>query len=117
MEILAVVGDLLLSSKITGELEPAGHAVKVLPNPSAALVHAHSQKPGAAIVDLGLDHGDPIELIRILKNELGLPVLAFGSHVDQESFEKAASVGCDKVVARSQFFGNINELVESIGTN
>lgn len=114
MQILAVVDDLLLSSKITGELA-AGHSVRILTNPSAALVHAQTTRPAAAIVDLGLAHGDPVELIRILKNELGIPVVAFGSHVDRAILEKAVGVGCDKVVPRSQFFGNISEIVGSLG--
>ncbi len=102
--ILAVVEDLLFTSKITGALEPMGCSVQVIPDPSAAIAHARSSKPTLVIVDLGIERGDPFELINALKTELSLPVLAYTRHTDTSGQQKAKTLGCDKVVARSELF-------------
>ena len=115
MNILAVVDDLLFTSKISGALEPAGHSVKVLSSPAAALIHTHTHRPDLVIVDLGVQGGDPIDMIRILKTELALPVLAFTRHTDLDGQQRASEWGCDRVVARSEFFLDINAIVGSMG--
>ena len=114
MEILAVVDDLFLSSKITGPLEANGHSVKIIPDPAAALSHAESRHPALVIIDLGLQNGDPFEMIRLLKTNGSTPVLAYTRHTDLEGQRKAGELGCDKVVVRSEFFDNINVIVGNI---
>src|SRR3972149_5961140 len=96
--LLAVVDDLLFHSKIQGLLSPHGYAVKVIPDPVAAADHARRQRPALVIIDLGLGHGDPF--------------LAYPRHTDLTGMQKAMALGCDKVVARSEFFDNIAILVE-----
>ncbi|HLB03171.1 MAG TPA: response regulator [Nitrospiria bacterium] len=112
--LLAVVDDLLFHSKIQGLLSPHGYTVKVIPDPVAAADHARRQRPALVIIDLGLGHGDPFELIKVIKGELALPVLAYTRHTDLTGMQKAMALGCDKVVARSEFFDNIAILVESL---
>lgn len=41
-------------------------------------------------------------------------VLAYTRHTDLTGMQKAMALGCDKVVARSEFFDNIAVLVESL---
>ena len=114
--ILAVVEDLLFTSKITGALEPMGRSVKVISDPSAAIAHARSSKPTLVIIDLGIERGDPFELINALKAEMSLPILAYTRHTDTSGQQKAKTLGCDKVVARSEFFANIGVIVGSLNT-
>ena len=115
--ILAVVEDLLFTSKITGALEPMGRSVKVIPDPLAAMAHARTKRPSLVIVDLGLERGDPFELIKALKTEMSLPVLAYTRHTDIGGQQRARDLGCDKVVARSEFFGNLSTIVGSLDQN
>jgi DNA-binding response OmpR family regulator len=112
--ILAVVDDLLFSSKITGALEPMGYSLQVIPDPLAAMAHARTNKPGLVIVDLGLERGDPFELIKALKTEISLPVLAYTRHTDSGGQQRAKDLGCDKVVVRSEFFNDIGNVVGSL---
>lgn len=114
MEIVAVVDDLLSSSKITGSLQPHGHKVRVLGNPGPALDYIRSSKPGLVIIDLGLNLGNPFEVIRSIKRQSDLPILAYTNHTDRDGIEKATSLGCDKVVARSTFFDTMPYLVGSL---
>ena len=37
--------------------------------------------------------------------------IGFGSHVDRERLEQATAAGCDEVMARSEFFRRIEELL------
>jgi DNA-binding response OmpR family regulator len=111
--ILAVVDDLLFASKITGALEPTGYSLQVIPDPLAATAHARTKRPSLVIVDLGLERGDPFELIKALKTEMSLPVLAYTRHTDINGQKRAIALGCDKVVARSEFFSNIPIIVGS----
>lgn len=112
MEIVAIVDDLLFSSKITGSLQPHGHKVKVLGSPGPALDYIRSSKPGLVIIDLGLNLGNPFELIQNIKKEDDLHILAYTNHTDKEGIEKATSLGCNKVVPRSLFFDTMPYLVE-----
>jgi DNA-binding response OmpR family regulator len=116
MEILAVLDDLLFSSKISGALSSGGHAVRIVADPSAALNQIETQKPSVVIVDLGLQRGDPYELIRKLKTDSGVPVLAYTHHMDTAGREKALEAGATKVVSRSQFIGEMESLVDGIAS-
>jgi two-component system, OmpR family, response regulator MtrA len=114
MEILAVLDDLFFSSKISSSLEPLGHSVRILTDPSTAINRFKSQKPALVIVDLGLQRGDPFELIRDLKREPGVTILAYTNHMDTAGLEKAREAGADKVVSRSLFSGEMAMLVDSL---
>ena len=112
MEIVAIVDDLLSSSKITGSLQPHGHKVRVLGSPIAALDYIRASKPGLVIIDLGINLGNPFEVIRSIKRRSDLPILAYTNHTDKDGIEKAKSLGCDKVEPRSNFFDKMLLLVE-----
>ena len=109
--ILAVLDDLFFTSKIMGAFREPGVVVKVLPDPQAALEFARISKPVAAIVDLGILRGDPIELIKTLKKEFSLPVLAYTNHTNLEGQQRAREAGCDLVVPKSQFSEDLAGLV------
>jgi hypothetical protein len=47
-----------------------------------------------------------------MARERGLPVLAFGSHMDLEAREKALQAGAQKVVANSKFARDMVGLVQ-----
>ncbi len=83
----------------------------------AAADHARRQRPALVIIDLGLGHGDPFELIKVIKGELALPILAYTRHTDLNGQRQALILGCDKVVARSEFFDNLYILVVSLTQN
>jgi DNA-binding response OmpR family regulator len=114
MEILAVLDDLLFSSNISGALAPRGHAVRIAADTAAVPRLIESKKPAVVIVDLGIQKGDPFELIRLLKSASGIPVLAYTHHMDAAGQEKAMEAGATKVVSRSQFIKEIGDIVETM---
>ena len=61
----------------------------------------------AVVVDLGRE--GVLELLPDIVAS-GVPVIAFGSHVDTETLAAATAAGCAAVVPRSAFFGGLPDL-------
>ena len=99
MPLLAVVDDLIFRSKIEAAARRLGVEVDVF-----AAVPAHAKPWTIAMVDLHLSSGDSIEAIRALRALLpSAAIVAYGSHVETELFEKAQEAGSTHVLARSAF--------------
>jgi hypothetical protein len=96
--ILAVVPDLMLSSRVVEALSAAGHEVEVTTAPP------ESSDADAIVCDL--DAVDPAAL-----PALGLPSLGFYSHVEVETRRAAEGAGIDLVVPRSRMSRELPELV------
>ena len=88
-KIVAIVSDLMLSSRVSESLKAAGHEVSVvakLPDPLEA---------DAIVCDL-----DTADLDAVVATNL--PTLGFYSHVDIETKQRAKAAGIDIVVPRSR---------------
>ena len=93
MAILAAVDDFLFRSKI--------RAVA---------------KPSLVIFDLNSQKTDPVATIAALKADAalaGVRTIAFASHVHVDLIAAARRAGADEVLARSQFAGNLAEILAS----
>jgi hypothetical protein len=97
--IVAIVPDLMLSSRVVESLGAVGHEVEVV----ASLADGFG---GDAIV-CDLDAVDPEGVM-----EAGVPVLGFYSHVDVDTREAAKAAGIDVVVPRSRMARELPQLVE-----
>jgi hypothetical protein len=95
--ILALVRDLLFSSRISATARAMNRQVKIIRDPA--------QLPNEAgtllIVDLNL--AGAVEAAAAWKTGPGRQVVGFVSHVDTETVAKARSLGIDRVMARSRF--------------
>lgn len=59
-----------------------------------------------------VDLGRPGVLDAIVEiSALGVRTIGFGSHVDRELLDAARGAGCDQVLPRSAFFGQLRELL------
>ena len=99
--VLAIVPDLMLSSRVKESLRSAGHDVTVtqaLPDPVEADV---------LICDL--DAVDVKEVARA-----NPPTLGFYSHVDIETKQAADAAGIDLAVPRSRMARELPELVDKL---
>jgi hypothetical protein len=99
MRVLAYVPDLMDRSRISAV---GGVSVEFVPSP-AALTGA-----GAAdliIVDLG--RPGVLEVLPLVAGR----TIGFGSHVDRDLLAAAGAAGCSQVMARSAFFGGLDELL------
>ncbi len=119
--ILALEKDLFFAVKMRDTLrhhDMEVTTVRTLPALTENLTAA--EKPALVIIDIaskGVDWEGAISQAR----EQGLPVLAFGSHMDLEARARALQAGAQKVVANSKFARDMPGLVtrmlqEPVGT-
>ena len=116
VRIVAVVRDLFFAIRIRETLGPRGYAVEVAK--SAEALRGTLAGGGAPIaliiVDLAFAAIGPAALIATLKaapDTTGIPILAFGSHLDHASRDAAKAAGADRVVANSKLAEALPELV------
>lgn len=103
--VLAVVDDLLFSSKIRAVAAGAREAVTFVRNPGGVKAACAEHQPRLVLIDLDRDTLKPIETISMIR-ELPAPVpriVAFGAHVNVERLREARQAGADQAMARSAF--------------
>lgn len=98
--IAAFVPDLMDRSKVAAA---AGAEGVTFVRSAADLVTA-----GAELVVVDLARPGALDALRRLG---GTRSVGFASHVDRELIEAAREAGCDRVLARSQFFGSLPDLL------
>ena len=99
--VLAVVPDLMLSSRVVESLSAAGHEVEV----QSALPAVSDSE----VIVCDLDVVDPAAV-----SELGLPSLGFYSHVNLDTRRAAEAAGLDLVIPRSRMSRELPDLVRRL---
>jgi hypothetical protein len=100
-KILAIVGDLMLASRVEESLRAAGHEVSVvpaLPDPLEA---------DAIVCDL-----DTADLNTLAAAPI--PVLGFYSHIDVETKKSAEAAGITKAIPRSRMARELPALINKL---
>lgn len=113
MAAILLCSDLLFSSRVSAAGERAGVPVVTALGP-AALADRLEEHPGAlVIVDLGQPGLELAAVVAQLRASACAPreIIAFGPHVQEERLVAARSAGCDLVLTRGQFNGQIDELL------
>jgi CheY-like chemotaxis protein len=103
--VLALVRDLMFSSKISAEARSAGVPCKIIRDP--AQLATADPAPQFLLVDLNLPGA--IEAASTWRQGSGKPVIGFVSHVDSDTISKARASGIDLVQARSQFVQQLGQ--------
>ena len=112
--ILALVGDLMFTVKITEAAKRNGMQVEYVKTDAEFLEKAR-QRPRLAIMDLNIHTAQPVELIQALKSTeefRSISVLGYVSHVQGDLKIKAQDAGADLVLARSAFTQNLSQLLK-----
>lgn len=112
--ILAILDDLLFTSKIRAVAKHAGAEVVVARSAQSAFEHMRSAAPSLVILDLNNPRTDPIGTVTAMKADPSLasiPTVGFVSHVDTETIVAARAAGVDEVLARSAFVNRLPELL------
>jgi hypothetical protein len=99
--VVALVGDLMLSSRVTTSLGAAGHEVSTAGAPSADALR------GAEAIVADLDAVAPEELA-----DAPAPVIGFYQHTDVDTKKRADDAGLAFAVPRSRMVRELPELVE-----
>ena len=106
-QTIALVRDLMFSSRITATARAAGVEVTVVREPGKL---AEASGAGLLIVDLNLEGA--IEAAVAWKGATaGGQVVGFVSHVDTQTIQRAREAGIGRVMARGEFVRVLPELL------
>ena len=104
--VLAVVDDLLFSSKIRSVAGATAQSVVFVRTRGAVLGAMREHHPSVVLFDLDRDVLDPIGLIREIRSSPEFArarLVGFASHVHVDRLKAAQEAGCDRTLARSGF--------------
>jgi PleD family two-component response regulator len=112
--VLAVVDDLMFSSRISTAARAAGVTVRFARSPEAALTAAREEVPALIILDLNSARTAPLAIVAALRADpplAAVPTLGFVSHVDTATIEAARQAGVDRILARSAFVTQLPQVL------
>lgn len=113
--ILAVLDDLMFTSKIRTAAGALGADVRFARSADAARAAIEEQAPSLVILDLNGTRADPLGLVRTMKSNPALasiPTVGFVSHVQTDVIEAARAAGVDEVLARSAFAQQLAQILQ-----
>ncbi len=112
--ILAVLDDLMFSSKIKTAAGQLGVPLVIARSTAAALDAMRREAPTLVIIDLNGRGTDPLGTVRTMKDDpalAGIPTVGFVSHVQTDLIEAARRAGVDEVLARSAFVSGLGDIL------
>lgn len=112
--ILAVVDDLIFTSKIRTTAAGLGVTVAFARSPEGALAEMRASAPSLVIFDLNSQRTDPLGTVAAMKKDEALasiPAVGFVSHVQGDLIEAARKAGVDEVLSRSAFTQRLGEIL------
>jgi CheY-like chemotaxis protein len=112
--ILAVVDDLMFTSKIKTTAGHLGVPVAFAKSSAAALEQMRKDTPSLVIFDLNSARTDPLGTVAAMRRDPALasiPTVGFVSHVQTELIEAARQAGVGDVMARSAFTARLPEIL------
>jgi PleD family two-component response regulator len=112
--VLAVVDDLMFTSKIKAAARQLGVDVDFARSSNAALAEMRTKSPALVILDLNNARTDPLGTVAAMKGDPALasiPTVGFVSHVQTDLIDAARAAGVDEVLARSAFTARLAEIL------
>ncbi|HEY6212110.1 MAG TPA: hypothetical protein VIW45_07485 [Vicinamibacterales bacterium] len=112
--ILAVLDDLLFTSKIKTTATQLGVPVSFARSTAAALAEMQKAAPSLVILDLDNQRTTPLDVVASMKADRSLadvPTVGFVSHVRADLIDAARSAGVGEVLARSAFTARLAEIL------
>jgi CheY-like chemotaxis protein len=112
--ILAIVDDLMFTSKIRTTAGQLGVPVTFARSRDAALTGMRSTLPRLVILDLNSRGADPLGTLAAMRDDpalAGIPTIGFVSHVQADLIDAARQAGIGEVMARSAFTARLPEII------
>jgi PleD family two-component response regulator len=112
--ILAILDDLLFTSKIRAAASKTGTVVVFSRSSQAALTEMQKGMPALVILDLNSPAADPLGTVAAMKADprlASVPIVGFVSHVHASLIDAARKAGVDDVMARSAFAERLPEIL------
>jgi PleD family two-component response regulator len=113
--ILAVLDDLMFTSKIKTAATELGVAVTFARSADAALDHMRKSVPALVILDLNNPRTNPLAIVSAMKQDATLasiPTIGYASHVQTDVIAAARSAGVGEVMARSAFTQRLGQILK-----
>jgi PleD family two-component response regulator len=112
--ILAVLDDLMFSSKIKTTASQLGVGVAFARSAEAALGEMRRSAPSLVILDLNNPRTDPLGIVSSMKQDpalAGIPTVGYASHVQVDVINAARQAGVGEVMARSAFTQQLPDIL------
>src|SRR5262245_3095604 len=112
--ILAVLDDLMFTSKIRSAAAQLGVTVSFERSSEAALASMRAHRPTLVIFDLNNPRTDPIATQAAMKQDQSLASLrtvGYVSHVDAATIDAARAAGVTEILPRSAFVQRLPDLL------
>src|SRR5689334_22552540 len=112
--IVAVLDDLMFSSKIKTAANQLGVAVTFARSADAALAEMRKAAPSLVILDLNNARTNPLGIVAQMKQDAALaaiPTVGYASHVQTDVIDAARKAGVGEVLARSAFTQQLGEIL------
>jgi CheY-like chemotaxis protein len=113
--ILALLDDLLFTSKIRTTAKQLGVPISFAKSSEAALADMRKSAPSLVILDLNNPRIDALGTVGLMKADPALaaiPTVGFASHVQTDVIDAARRAGVGEVMARSAFAQRLPEILE-----
>jgi len=113
--IILIAADLMLASFASETARRYGFAVQTVDDIAALSAALSGSPPAAVIIDLqmaGLEIGPANKELRSRFGDV--PVICYGRHTEPKMLRAARRAGCDVVVPRSSFIGELPGLLRSL---
>jgi PleD family two-component response regulator len=117
--ILAVLDDLMFTSKIRTAASQLGVELSVARSSAAALESLRTAAPSLVIFDLNSQRTDPLGVVAAMKADAALaaiPTLGFVSHVQTDVIQAARAAGVGEVLPRSVFTMRLGDILAAHGS-
>lgn len=115
--ILVGINDIFFYTKVRDALLPQGYKLEKARAQRDILEKTASANPAIVLLDMNDMTLDAFQALATLKNDPKLrtiPVLAYASHEDVETWNRAKTLGVDKMVTRNEMSARAKELVEEV---
>lgn len=115
--VLVGVNDLFFYTKIREALLPHGYRLEKARSQDDMREKMSSLHPAAVLLDMNDRVIDAFQAIKTLKEDrrfATIPVLAYASHEDIETWNRARLLGVDRIVTRNEMSARARELVEEL---
>ena len=112
--ILALVDDLMFSSKIRATAKPLDVTVVFARSKEGALAEMAKARPALVILDINATRIDPLAIVSAMKADptlADIPSVGFVSHVQTDLIDAARRAGVTEVLPRSAFAMNLPEIL------
>jgi CheY-like chemotaxis protein len=112
--ILAILDDLMFSSKIKTTAKQLGTTVTFARSSDGALADMRAKRPALVILDLNNPRTNPLAIVAAMKADPALaaiPIVGYASHVQVDVINAARNAGVDQVLARSGFVEHLPEIL------